>query len=338
MKYPRISVIVPIYNVELYIEDCLNSVANQTYRGELECVLVDDCGQDNSKIIAEEFIDAYAGPINFNLVSHKHNMGLSAARNTGLAHSTGDYVYFLDSDDEMLPNAIEELTDPLLNNQYDMVIGDYKVVGSDRQFPKLLLSNGTQLFKTEILQTYTKNYWYVMAWNKLYRREFLQSNKISFYPGIIHEDILWSFHTAALMKSMYVVKTITYIYKVREGSITTDINFDKEIESLVVVLKEYNQYAVQYDLYRFDYVHRLIQKHRLEALSFIYKHGGSNNAFKDVYCLIRKDNKESIKQIILHNKFRVHDFIRDFHFLFPPFWGYYIERLFVYVHSFFYQI
>ena len=105
----RISIIIPVYNVELYVEECLQSVANQTMTEGIECIIVDDRGQDNSMDIVRHFVDDYQGAISFHILKHEKNGGLSAARNTGIEAATGEYVYFLDSDDYLVPSAIETL-------------------------------------------------------------------------------------------------------------------------------------------------------------------------------------------------------------------------------------
>ena len=96
---PKVSIVIPVYNVEPYIEECLQSVMRQSYRGEIECILIDDCGTDNSMGIAVQLIEEYNGPIDIKVMHHEHNQGLSAARNTGIDAACGDYIYFLDSDD-----------------------------------------------------------------------------------------------------------------------------------------------------------------------------------------------------------------------------------------------
>ena len=113
----KITIVVPVYNVEPYIEDCLKSVAEQTYKGDIECIIVDDCTPDGSCAIIEHFINEYNGSIDFKLLHHTKNRGLSAARNTGIGAATGEYIYFLDSDDEITPECIELLTKPLKNNK-----------------------------------------------------------------------------------------------------------------------------------------------------------------------------------------------------------------------------
>lgn len=100
MTYHKISIIVPIYNVEKYIKSCIDSIIQQDYPN-IECIFVNDCTQDKSMIIVNNCLNKYKGSIEFKIINHENNLGLSAARNTGVKRSTGDYLYFLDSDDEL---------------------------------------------------------------------------------------------------------------------------------------------------------------------------------------------------------------------------------------------
>ena len=110
----KVSIIIPIYKVEQFIEDCLRSVYNQSYKN-LEIILVDDCTPDDSMLIARNFVSKKELPkgMEIKFLSHKKNRGLSAARNTGIDAATGDYIYFLDSDDELSPDCISLLAEPL---------------------------------------------------------------------------------------------------------------------------------------------------------------------------------------------------------------------------------
>lgn len=101
--FPLISIIIPVYNVAPYIEKCLETVISQSYEN-LEIILVDDCGSDNSMDIVRDFCSSHIG--NFVLLNHERNRGLSVARNTGVKHAKGDYLFFLDSDDELPKDAI----------------------------------------------------------------------------------------------------------------------------------------------------------------------------------------------------------------------------------------
>ena len=105
----KISIIVPVYNVEQYIKECFDSIAAQTYKGDIECIFVNDCGHDKSVEILEKMIACYQGGISFSIIHHEHNKGLSGARNTGIRHAQGDYLYFIDSDDSITSDCIEKL-------------------------------------------------------------------------------------------------------------------------------------------------------------------------------------------------------------------------------------
>ena len=122
----KVSIIIPVYNVSPYIERCIKSVMNQTYQ-DIECILVNDASPDDSIDIAKLLIENYDGPIQFQILSHGHNRGLSAARNTGIDASTGDYLYFLDSDDEITPDCIKLLMDEVKKYpNVEMVQGEVK--------------------------------------------------------------------------------------------------------------------------------------------------------------------------------------------------------------------
>lgn len=241
----KISIVIPVYNVEAYIEDCLSSVAAQTYNGEIECIIVDDCTPDSSCIIIERFISKYTGNIEFKLLHHKKNRGLSAARNTGIDAATGEYIFFLDSDDEITPNCIELLTTPLKNKRYDFVIGDYKTIGSDNEFPPLLLDEGEITTNDEIRTEYFKNNWYMMAWNKLCKLDFIRTHHLYFEEGIINEDELWSFKKACIAETMYISTKSTYKYKIRNNSITGCSSIEKRIESFSLITKNAKDLATR---------------------------------------------------------------------------------------------
>lgn len=241
----KISIVIPVYNVEPYIEDCLKSVAAQTYNGDIECIIVNDCTPDNSCVIIERFKKEYNGGFEFKLLHHAKNRGLSAARNTGIDAATGEYIYFLDSDDEITPNCIELLTTPLKNKRYDFVIGDYKTIGSDNEFPPLLLDEGEITTNDEIRTEYFKNNWYMMAWNKLCKLDFIRTHHLYFEEGIINEDELWSFQKACIAETMYISTKSTYKYKIRNNSITGCSSIEKRIESFSLITKNAKDLATR---------------------------------------------------------------------------------------------
>lgn len=241
-----VSIIVPIYNVSLYISDCLRSIYEQTYP-YLEVILVNDATPDDSMEQAAPWIEKLREKFEVKVVTHSQNRGLSAARNTGIRTSTTNWVYFLDSDDEIVPFCIELLVGQVeLYPNVDFVIGGVKVVGSNWKYP--LTCQPYVDNNKEILQDYVNGKWYVMAVNHLYRKEYLLQNDLFFKEGIYHEDMLYSFQIAMTAQTMAVVCLDTYIYKVRSvGSITSHRkrkNFEDLIlinsEKIETILQKYN--------------------------------------------------------------------------------------------------
>jgi len=252
-----VSFIIPIYNVEPYIAECLQSVMRQTYTDSLECILVDDCGADKSMAVAEQLIAEYDGPIAFRVIHHEQNRGLSAARNTGMDASTGDYVYFLDSDDWISDDCIEKLAKPLQQEKFDIVVGDYESAGEPHCVLELSLSEG-QYYEKGINKTFCNQGVYVMAVNKLYCKDFLLKNQLRFDEGKIHEDEILAFELCCIEKSFYVVKSVTYYYRIRENSIITGRNQKKRIAGYINVLQgvkgkvyQYKEVSGIYDFYVF---------------------------------------------------------------------------------------
>ena len=253
----RISIVIPIYNVELYITDCLQSVMRQTYQGPLECIMVDDCGSDNSIVVAENLVADYDGLIEFKILHHEHNRGLSAARNSGMDAATGEYVYFLDSDDWISEDCIEKLTNPLQKERFDIVVGDYEIVGTLPYFLELSFPEG-HYHEKGISKTFCNQGVYVMAVNKLYNKKFLQKNHLCFEEGKVHEDEILAFELSCIEKSFYVVKSVTYFYRIRENSIVTlddpmkkIIGYLGVLQSVKEKVKRYKEVEGIYDFYVF---------------------------------------------------------------------------------------
>ncbi len=266
----KITIVIPVYNVEAYIEDCLKSVAAQTYNGDIECIVVDDCTPDGSCAIIERFIKEYNGNIDFKLLHHNKNRGLSAARNTGIDAATGEYIYFLDSDDEITPECIELLAEPLKQKKYDFVIGNYETLGSDVIFPQLLVEMDEVTSNEEIRRLYFQRKWYMMAWNKLCNLEFISKEMLYFKEGLINEDNLWSFQLACTAKSMSVIKEDTYRYKVRESSIMGRINTEKTALAFATITHETYKWSKIRDILYHHGVTKQLLFYRNYALCHIF--------------------------------------------------------------------
>lgn len=231
MNAPLISIIIPTYNVAPYIYKCLDSVGKQSYFGPIECLIIDDCGSDNSIAIAKDFISKYVGKVTFSIVQHKQNSGLSAARNTGVKAAQGDYLYFLDSDDWISSNCIDELVNQVITHPLvDIVIGSSYIAYPDRLvkysglMPNPDLTPAFTESKEEIISLllgYDKLP--VIACNKLYKKAFLDRHRIAFKEGLLNEDVLYNFYIAKSASSMCICYTPTYYYFRREDGINMTI-------------------------------------------------------------------------------------------------------------------
>ena len=239
---PRVSIIIPVYNVEPYIEECLHSVYEQTTDTEIECLIVDDKGNDNSIHIAETFVATHndKAKTKFKIIYRDTNGGLSAARNTGIKAAKGDYLYFLDSDDTIVPQCIETLLNiadkhggvDLLPALYIRENNDMEQFGC-HSFPEF--SDDRSLIKRSLLD-YDKIP--VTAANRLIRRELITENNLFFKEGIIHEDNYWSFFLAKYVKRMAFCAEKLYYYRETPGSITKEPNIEKESYAFSTIIKD----------------------------------------------------------------------------------------------------
>ena len=220
----KVSILIPVYNVSKYIKRCLSSVAEQTFT-DIECILVDDCGSDDSIELAQRYINEYRGNITFSIFHHDKNKGQAAARNTALRHATGEYVFFLDSDDAITPDCIKKLIDMML--KYPDAIfaqgnfldkrGNISKYGWKNQLPEY--SNEQSELDHCILSVVVYS-----ACNKLIRKSFLTEHNLFFPEGIIHEDLYWTFFIAKYTKAAAFLNEGTYIYYINENSTMTSIS------------------------------------------------------------------------------------------------------------------
>lgn len=239
----KVSIIIPIYNVEVYIIECLQSVANQTMTDGVECILVDDCGKDNSVKLASDFINAYKGKIEFAKLHHTCNRGLSAARNTGIKMAKGDYVYFLDSDDTIAPNCIEQLYGQVeKHGSIDLVKGSFYENGKEGETPNLYklpdYTESKRLIKRFLL-LYAGDT--IPAQSKLVRKKLLVDNQLYFKEGIIHEDNYWDFFLAKHVSSMGYCRRGIYYHRYNPNSITGNVNKEKEAIAYKTIVRDLSQ-------------------------------------------------------------------------------------------------
>jgi glycosyltransferase involved in cell wall biosynthesis len=231
MNLPKVTIIIPVYNVEEFIIACLQSVLDQNYNN-IEVVIVDDCSPDNSIKVAKNLIIEIKKKFSFKIIQHEINMGLSAARNTGLYNASGDYIFFLDSDDTLLTDSISILVSQIKNDDIDIVIGNFI---SYNNFP--YYNDSFLLVYPKTIQSFLTESIYPMACNKLIKLNTLKIHSLLFVNNIYHEDMLFSFFLSLYAKKILVLNRITYNYRRRAGSIMSNFN-EKHINDLLFVLNE----------------------------------------------------------------------------------------------------
>ena len=244
MQNILVSIIIPVYKVEQYIERCLDSVLSQTYRN-IEVILVDDCSPDHSMEKARQCIDKspLSKDLQFKYLKHDHNRGLSAARNTGIDAAIGEYVYFLDSDDKLYDeSSIENLACEIQrHNLPDIVCGSYEVIKGleKKQRHKIVSFLNCQ---QSIIEFYTTGKTYMMAWNKMVKLNFLKHNNLYFMEGLIHEDDLWSYLLINKAQSFSQIEAVTYCYYENPNTIMTATSQRIHNTHRMTILKEIDKY------------------------------------------------------------------------------------------------
>ena len=232
---PKVSIIVPAYNVENYIEKCLNSLVNQTLE-DIEIIVVNDGSTDKTKGIILEFCDKYQGKIKY---LEKENGGLSSARNFGMPYATGEYIAFLDSDDYVELSMYEEMYNEAKREDFDMVECDFIW-----EYPKKKrFDHGTLAQnKKELI---VKNR--VVAWNKLIKKEIIEKAKIEFPMGLRYEDVEFFYKLVPYLEKVSLVNKC-FIHYIQRGNsiVNTQNSRTKEIftvlDNVIKYYKENNIY------------------------------------------------------------------------------------------------
>lgn len=246
---PTVSVIIPIYNVQDYLDQCLQSVLQQTYK-HLEILCVIDGSQDDSEKIARR----YAQSDDRCRTLTQTNQGLSVARNTGLQAATGEWIFFLDSDDWLAENAIQNLVEAARKSGRPVISGavmeHWEGTGTQKPYQRpgkrptgLLDLHGRRFFSLE-----------PMVWNKLYRRDLAVT--CPFTPGLVHEDLDFYWRFFSRYSQVYAIPDTVIHYRCRSGTLsrqkfyddTYQDNYIRIVDNAFLVAE--NQRQLRYEVYR----------------------------------------------------------------------------------------
>lgn len=240
---PAISVIVPVYNVELYLEKCVDSILDQTFR-DFDLILVDDGSTDRSGLICDSYVDKCSDKGITCKVIHQQNGGLSAARNTGIdwamLNSKSEWLSFIDSDDYIKKDFLEKLYNPCIGNRSDICICDFIPVDEHgicldepHEFPSGVYDSPEDFFR--ILYN---NWRTVVAWNKLYRKSLF--HHVRYDVGKIHEDEFIIHRLFGKSKRITYISDQLYMYLSRKGSIVqSETNVTKQLYALEAWTRRY---------------------------------------------------------------------------------------------------
>ena len=282
-----ISVIIPVYNVENYLEECLKSVQTQTYTN-IEVILVNDGSTDKSKLICERYCKEDR---RFQLLNQE-NQGLSAARNNGVAASTGEFIAFVDSDDIILPNYLETLIH-YMTDEIDIVESRFTV--SKEEFLDERFKELTILFEgnsEEAVKIFPKHVLNVNAVTKLYRRSIVET--IPYIDGVIFEDVYCGIGILKYIRKIIKIDYKGYYYRQHQASIMHRTFTPKNLDIFIVSDQLIDLYSDKKDLlpYIGSYLVHVTTMHYQEYIRKGNPYAKIYNQKLSEYVTLTKKNQE----------------------------------------------
>ena len=288
----KLSIILPIYNVSKYIIRCLQSISTQELNNDIELILVDDGSPDNSIKLAIEYLNSYPN-LNKQII-HQKNKGLGGARNTGLDYARGEYIWFVDSDDEITHNAINLILTQL-NKKNEIIVFDFYKV--DRKGNCLLINLYSNPLSNINGIQFTQSIFIATVWNNIYNRLFLIKNNIRFKEHFYHEDIEFNMQIFPFATSVSYINDTIYKYHTQNiNSIMNSIKLKNEIDLLTLfdtkkllqkkyIVNNSNIQALN------KYIHAMLNQ--LFSQSVLL----SNDEYKTFWSVIKKNQKIILSHI-----------------------------------------
>ena len=250
---PKISVIVPMYNAENYIKLAINSLLNQSFR-EFEAILVDDCSTDKTLKIVKNIKDS-----RIKIIENEKNLGMpGSVRNIGLEAAKGKYVYFLDNDDFILPNALEILFNTAEKNNADVVSTITAIHAADSKFQSIKnlkikqitvgkLNKVSSDLKTRIFEEIMLRHMHCAVWLSFYNRHFLNSRGGGIkFSDCVGEDLFWQFDVVCATEKIIKIDKPVYIWRPNETSASHSVERLKKDMEAVLILTKYVEEKLAY--------------------------------------------------------------------------------------------
>jgi len=275
MSEPLISVIVPVYDMEKYLDECVVSILGQTY-SNFELVLVDDGSKDSSGAM----IDAWGKKDDRVIAIHKPNGGISSARNRGIDIAKGEYLVFVDSDDYVAPEYLEVLLQTAKDANADMAMCGMYALFQDECCRASSMPMETQIFTSQkyMERFYINTGFFSVVWNKIYKKKLFDT--VRFSEGRINEDTIITPQLVAQTNKVAYIAEPLYFYRQRKGSI---MHFEKKEQGILNLLHIYEELIQQHEQKKEEHLCRLAQKVYL------------NKSFEQ-FSNIRKSNRPEIRE------------------------------------------
>ncbi|MFD3155951.1 glycosyltransferase family 2 protein [Haloimpatiens sp. FM7330] len=301
-----ISIIIPVFNAEKYLKRCLESVISQSYT-EIEVILVDDGSSDRSKLICEEYRrkDSRIKTI-FN-----SNAGPGFSRNYGLEMAMGDYIYFMDADDELLPEALQENYRIAVEKNLDVIIFAYSIINYVNGHPK---TENICSYKNTYVTTNDEiklMFWNLFkdgliapVWNKFYKKDFIIKNGIRFTDLRKGQDAVFNFEILKYVNSMYINENVYYKYHFYNSNNITSrytpmlfsifTSYHKKLDELIDYWKIYDEYSCKKN-------NQLYFIHISVCISNLVKIENNNLIFREKIDACKKILNNDITKKVLNN-------------------------------------
>lgn len=319
----KVSVIIPVYNCEKYLEDCIESLINQTLK-ECEFIFVNDGSKDKS----EEIIKKYTDKDKRIILINQKNSGVSVARNVGIKKATGEYIGFVDADDYVENDYYEKLYNVAKKNQCEIVIGDFKaeINGKYNKFNMPFTKDkvmNKEYIEDKIYPFFIREDSLNAVWNKLYKSSIINNNKIEFPIGLdLGEDGLFNVRAFTYCSRCFFMDYSGYFYREVDGSATRNViekdYFKRALNVYESNLKEYDKWPIKKD--EIEKLKAIKFLNVVISLTYIYFVPNKNTKFKDRYLYVKNMiNDEGVSRNIdkyygeiIKNKGRYEKKIIDF--------------------------
>ena len=295
-----ISVIVPVYNVEKYLDKCVDSILHQEY-SDIEIILVDDGSLDNGGLLCDEYACRYQ---NITVV-HKQNGGLSDARNMGIRAADGDWIAFVDSDDYVDQRYLQALYDAVTRDDSDLSVCDFVPIREDRTIierwgglPNLTLSN-----KADMIRIIDSHWKIVPAWNKLYKAKLFDD--LEFEKGKLHEDEFFIHRVLVKCNRITIISDALYYYLQRGGSITTTKNIQNQLDAFEALIQrcafcQENGLPINPKFLSLSYLDKVVTDPCQEDEHYVERYCSLKQQYKKLFFSVKK-NRQPLNYLRYYN-------------------------------------